>query len=743
MKTKVYLPYVQNSKLLTLFTILFLWISVSAQENDKTESPYFSVIVEDSTEVEFALKATNVNATISGVIANVEMEQVYENSGKTELDATYIFPMSTRAAVYSMQMIVDDRVIDAEIKEKSEALEIFEEANENGQTATLLDQQRPNVFQMSLANVEAGSTLKVRMNYTELIEPEKSIYQFVVPSIVGPRFTTGGEEWVEQSIKDSLDVSNTELNIDLKINAGMDVTATCTSHEVEFTNEEETVYGSLATNPGKDYIVDYTLDGDQIETGLLLYEEEEENFFLAMVQPPRPTIDFRSPKREYVFIMDVSGSMRGFPIDVSKELISNLLADLNSDDKFNVLFFAGGSSLLSENSLPVTPENINSALTMIDAMQGGGGTQLLPAMERALSMEGTEGFSRTFVILTDGYVTVEKEAYELMRQRLNEANFFAFGIGTSVNRYIIEGIAYVGQGAHFVATDLDEAKSTADTFKEYIERPALTNIEATFDGINVYDVEPVSIPDLFAERPVIIFGKYDDADGNVTIAGDFASGTVSSTLSFADYHNNVEENVAIKYLWARKRIKLMSDYGIASDESANAPSIEEQITQLGLDCSLVTQYTSFVAVDSLAVTDVQEDPQYYGYYESGFPQSGHPLPPPPPLSDVDSSTIVDIENYNLGSDAKQNDIIEIVGANTVTGKQLNISLKNIEALNFDKLILSIVDINGATLVNKELSTEDLENIISLNISTLSSRGYFITLSSNIKILNTEKFIVVK
>ncbi len=629
----------------SLVLTLMVWLCQSyyslAQETDRTESPYFSVVTTDTAGVEFPLLATNVKATISGVIANVEIEQVYQNSGDSIIDATYIFPMSTNAAVYSMQMILDERVIDAEIKEKAEAQQIFDDANEAGQTATLLDQQRPNVFQMSLANIQPGNVLQVKMKYTELVEPEKGFYQFVVPSSVGPRFTNGTEEWVFQSIKDSLAVANTAFNIDLTINAGMEVTAECTSHITNFVNNGTTASCYLETSPGKDFIVDYNLEGNQIETGMLLYEGEEENFFLTMIQPPKSDIAYESPPREYVFIMDVSGSMRGEPIEVSKQMISNLLSGLNQDDRFNILFFAGGSAVFSPNSLPVTPQNITNAIAFIDGIEAGGSTQLLPAMQQALSMQGTADFSRTFVILTDGYVTVEKEAFELIRQNLNNANFFAFGIGTGVNRYIIEGIAYVGEGESFVVTDVMNAQSTADTFKEYIERPALTNIHTEFSGVNVYDVEPLSIPDVFAERPVIIYGKYDRAEnGTLTLSGDHADSRVVKTLNFPDYTANADENIAIKYLWARKKIQLIADYGIASDES-DTLSIEEEITQLGLQYNLVTEYTSFVAVDTAAVAGIDEtNTNSYTSDDFSFGPVGPPgvpgvpgadaAPPPPP-----------------------------------------------------------------------------------------------------------------
>lgn len=716
-------------KLKSLRTIVFAAIlcianNAISQESDSTESPYFTVFCNDTSVVGFPLLSTNVKATISGVIANIEIEQVYQNSSDSVLDATYVFPMSTNAAIYSMQMIVNERVIDAVIKRKQEAQNIFDTANANGYTATLLEQHRPNVFQMSVANINPGDSLSVKMVYTELIEPKKGVYQFVLPSIVWPRFTNNGEDWIEHTITDSSDVRKTAWNIDLKINAGMNVSASCKSHTVSFTDQGKSTSCYLETNPGNDFIVDYTLCGNIIKTGLLLYEGVDENFFLSIIQPPKPEVDFESPKREYVFIMDVSGSMSGTPIEVSKSMITNLLNDLNPDDKFNILLFAGGSSVLSESSLPVTIENIQSAIEMIDETNAGGSTQLLPAMERALAMEGTANYARTFVILTDGHVTVEKQTYELIRENLNEANFFSFGIGTSVNREIIEGMAYVGEGESFVVTNNDDAYEMADTFKEYIESPALTNIVTEFSGINVYDVEPLAIPDVFAERPIIIYGKYDNATGgSITLSGDYADGNSSKTLNFNDYSADADKNKALVYLWARKRIKLMSDYGIASNEN-DTLSIEEEITQLGLKYSLITEYTSFVAVDSSSITS---------------PGGGS--------SDDDDDEgdgwATEIDESELNSESMDANIIQIVGKNILSKSVLNFKISGNKVSEFDEFVIRIVDINGQVLLTEEYQYFNSETIISINLGDLAKGLYFINLSSGNKVIDSEKFILIR
>lgn len=720
---KMYTQFYSFWKTVTVFSILFLSFQnvAIAQDTDVTECPYFNVFSTDSTGVVFSLVSTDIDATVSGVIANVIVEQTYINAGDSTIDASYVFPMSTNAAIYGMEMQIDDRTIVAEIRRKDEAQEIFDQANDDGLTASLLEQERPNVFQMSLANINSGDTLKVRMVYTELLVPTDGVYQFVFPNIVGPRFTTNGEPWVYQTMLDSIPLSETALNVNLKINAGMTLNAECISHNTTFDYQGSSAETTLSTNPGDDFIVNYSLDDNQIETGLLLYEEEEENFFLSMIQPAKPDIEFDSPQREYVFILDVSGSMSGAPIELSKELMTNLLNDLNSDDKFNIVFFAGGSATLSPNSIPVNSENIDMAIDMINNMNAGGSTQILPAMELALNMEGTDGYSRTFVILTDGYVTVEKEAFDLIRENLNKANFFSFGIGNDVNRYIIEGIAYVGEGESFVVSQGTDGSEIADRFKEYLERPVLTNIHAIFEGIEVYDIEPYSIPDVFAERPIIIYGKYNaPATGTITLAGDYAEGEVSSSLSFEDYTDNMEENIALKYLWARKRIKLMSDYGIASNEN-DTISIEEEITQLGLKYNLVTEYTSFVAVDSSAVATPGDDDDD---------------------DDPNGGGTVDIDDSNIFAEA-ENNYIKVLGTVVGNEKLLKLELENSNLFDYRDFSLQITNLNGIVLLNQDLSQVDSKEIITLPIGEWPAGIYFVSLISKNQLLDTEKFILEK
>lgn len=581
-------------------------MSQDANKEDKTLSPYFKVMSDNVATDALPLKSTDAEVNIAGVIADVKVTQVYKNEGKSALEAIYVFPASTRAAVYSMKMTIGERTIVAKIKEKQQARQDYEQAKAEGKTASLLEQHRPNVFQMNVANILPGDEIKVEMNYTELLVPEDGVYEFVYPTVVGPRFTEAPEEgesaesWTQNPYLPEGTKPTYNFNINVTVAAGMPVKEIkCPSHnfEFEFLDKYTVSSGLIEGNEktgNKDVIIRYRLQGNKIESGLLLYEGEEENFFLTMIQPPERVKQDEIPPREYVFIVDVSGSMYGFPLDVSKKVLKELIGNLKPTDRFNVLLFAGGSRVMSENSIPANPTNIKRAINLIDNQQGGGGTRLLPALQRAFNMKGTENYSRTFVAVTDGYVSVEKEAFDLIRNNLNKANFFAFGIGSSVNRHLIDGMANVGKGESFVITGQSEAPAQAEKFRKYIQSPVLTNIKAQFSRFDAYDVEPVSIPDVLAQRPILIYGKYKGkAKGSITINGTGGADAFNKKFDVSKTKPD-KKLIALKYLWARERIRLLDDY----TNLCHVPEHKEEITNLGLKYNLLTNYTSFVAIDS-------------------------------------------------------------------------------------------------------------------------------------------------
>ena len=595
----------------TALVLLLGAVAASAQQGspaaDRTLAPFFFVDTDDPSVDQLPLKSVAAQVHIAGVIADVTIEQVYRNEGTRPLEAIYIFPASTRAAVYGMVMHTGDREIIAEIREREEARREYEEAREQGQTASLLEQERPNVFKMNVANILPGDSIAVRLSYTELLVPTEKQYEFVLPTVVGPRYSPeavneilapGGAERIPY-LHEGEDPNYTYA-IEMSLAAGLPIQAyDCPSHEV-IVEQDAPEELRLTLDPAdgfggnRDFILHYQLAGQQVESGLLLYEGEEENFFLLMAQPPaRPELS-QIPPREYIFVIDVSGSMRGFPLTVSKGLMKNLLDRLRPEDRFNIVLFAGAAAVLNPRSLPATQENLDQAWALIDGQQGGGGTELLTGLNRAFGLPlAGEGYARIVAVITDGLVGFDAAAFKLVRQRLGQASLFAFGIGSSVNRFLIEGLARAGQGEPFVVIDEGQAPDEAARFQSYISTPILTQVEAGFEGFDAYEVEPAFIPDMLADRPIVVFGKWRGAAaGTVLLGGRTGDQAYSAQFDVSTFQAK-PTNKALRYLWARHRIDQLSD----DEQASYSDALRPQITQLGLDYNLLTKYTSFIAID--------------------------------------------------------------------------------------------------------------------------------------------------
>jgi Ca-activated chloride channel homolog len=579
-----------------------------APDADRTLSPYFFVRGGDPSVDRLPLKSTSAAADIAGVIARVTVAQVYRNEGSHALEAIYVFPGSTRAAVHAMTMKIGDRVIRARIEERQAARRQYEQARQAGQTASLLEQQRPNVFQMNVANILPGDEIRVELVYTELLVPEKGVYEFVYPTVVGPRYTkataaTAGDNdrWVQSPYLRQGRRPTSAFEFRARIAAGMtlrDVASPSHQIAVEFGDARTATVAlarSDAAGGNRDVVLRYRLADDRIETGLILHEAAGENFFLCLVEPPQRFPAAAVPPREYVFVMDVSGSMNGFPIETSKELLGNLLATLRPGDYFNVLFFAGGNYELSPASLEATEANKALALREIGRQHGGGGTELLPALRRAFDLPRARGdMSRVVVIATDGYVDVEREAFTLIRNHLSDASVFTFGIGSSVNRHLIEGMARVGEGSPFVVLNPAEAPAAAARFLDYIDSPLLTHVEVRASGFDIYDLEPSRVPDVFADRPLVLVGKFrGEPAGTITVTGFTGQGRFERRIAVSRALVS-ERHEALKYLWARERLSLLSDFATLQGGDTSS---RQEITALGLKYSLLTEFTSFVAID--------------------------------------------------------------------------------------------------------------------------------------------------
>lgn len=392
------------------------------------------------------------------------------------------------------------------------------------------------------------------------------------------------------------------FEFEMSLNGGMPVQSlTCASHEadVKFSDVNTAVVKLRGgAQADRDVVVRYQLADAKVATGLLLEKGQDESFFLLNVQPPARVTPEVIPAREYVFIVDVSGSMDGFPIRTAQLLMADLIGGLRAEDRFNVMTFASGSELMAEQSVKADANAVRRALDLVKNQRGSGGTELLPALKRALALQREEGMARCVVLVTDGYVSVEGEAFDLMREKLGEAAFFTFGIGSSVNRHLLEGLAHIGGGEPFVVLNESEARAEAKRFLGYVSAPVLTQVRVAYEGFAVEEVQPKVVPDVYADRPVMIGGKWKgEARGRIKVSGLAAGRPYEAWIDVAGEASKAGAmaNPALRSYWARERVRELSDYAGLSDREKGRTKGE--VTALGLKYGLLTEYTSFLAVD--------------------------------------------------------------------------------------------------------------------------------------------------
>jgi len=583
-------------------------------DNDRSLAPYLTVVGEGGPQgtERVPLKETSADVSIAGVIARVQVHQVFENTGRVPIEAVYVFPASTRAAVHGVRMKIGQRVIEAKIDRKQAARESYETARREGKRASLLEQERPNVFTMSVANIMPGDRIAVEMDYSEMLIPDEAIYEFVYPTVVGPRYTGGADpkkdQWMANPHLPAGTAEPYKFDIKVHLETGIAIKELSSpSHQIAATYAGPARADVRLGVPGggnRDFVLRYRLSGDKIESGLLLWEGEggggrKENFFALMMEPPRRPTAAQIPGREYIFLLDVSGSMHGFPLDTAKTLMRNLLGKLRPTDTFNIVLFSGAAHVRSpQGSIPARKDAIAAAIADIEQVHAGGGTELMGGLELAYKIpRANNQLSRSVVVVTDGYVGVEAQAFRFIRERLSEANLWAFGIGSSVNRGLIEGMARAGQGEPFVVLRPEKAAAEAEKLRAYIEQPVLSGVRVAFSGFDAYEVAPQKLPDLMARRPLVLFGKYrGSAGGRIEVKGSSGGGPMRQVVDVraADVR---AENAALRWLWARRWVETLDDErAMGAGQAA-----EDGITALGLDYRLLTAFTSFVAIDSQVV----------------------------------------------------------------------------------------------------------------------------------------------
>jgi Ca-activated chloride channel family protein len=564
------------------------------------------------------LKSSHADIRVNGPIAQVTVTQHYSNAGQRAINARYVFPGSTHSAVHGLTMKIGARTVKAKIEEKQQAEHLFAKAQQEGKRAALMTQQRPNVFMMDVANIMPGDDVELMLTYSELLIPEQGVYELVYPTVVGPRYGSDPLQvardaaWIAnpyaKDAGDGHDPASTATGINLTVDSPIalkDLQSVQHKIETQWQNDKSATV-SLAgseTQPGnRDFILRFRLQDEKIVSGLMTYSKDEEKYFLMMAEPPARVKSEQIMNREYLFVVDVSGSMNGFPLDTAKNLMTKLLSALRPTESFNILFFAGDARVLSPEPLTATPEHIQQALGMMSAYTGGGGTELINALTQAYAMPRKPDVARSVVVVTDGFVNAERDAYTLIADNLNSSNLFAFGIGSSVNRHLIESMAKAGAGEPFIVTGEAEVGAVSARFRQYIAAPLLSRIAVSGKNVEIYDLEPQNIPLMLAERPIVVFGKYRSTSDQATIElqGQSASGTYQVSMPLAEAaHDQRAELLPI--LWARNRLMRLADMAGNAMESNR-----DEIVKLGLDYSLLTPYTAFIAVDDVVANAAKQ-----------------------------------------------------------------------------------------------------------------------------------------
>jgi len=585
------------------------------------------------------LKHTDVRAEVSGYVAAVTVTQRFENPSNTAVEAVYTFPLPADAAVDDMTMLIGDRVIRGQIRRREEARAIYDAAREQGKAAALLDQERPNVFTQSVANLMPGQEVRITIRYVNLLKYDDGRYEFHFPMVVGPRFTTGSSGYTAPGLRGEPSPNRVvegdpgavsvetdaeritppiapkgmraghDISVSVALDAGVPLgEVKSVLHQVDVDRAGEgraTVrLREAATIPNKDFVLRFTTAGREIETGLLAHAPEGDGsgYFTLILQPPvAPPADQVSGK-EMVFVIDQTGSQSGAPIEKAKEVIRELLNRLNRDDTFQLIGFNTDVFPCFPAPVPPTPENLRRAAAFLAPLQGEGGTDILKSTDFALRIPDDPARLRMICYLTDGYVGNDMQIAAYVRQHRGRARMFPIGVGDSVNRFCIESMAREGRGMPDVITLTEDAKDIAERFYRRVRQPLLLDPSVDWGGLPVADVYPQVVPDVFTSGPIILKGRYTGpAAGEITVRGLLRGRPWSQTVPVS-FPAAAPENSALPTLWAREKIEdLQSADYLAQQMGRPTPDVVEQIVALALDYRLMTQHTSFVAVEERVV----------------------------------------------------------------------------------------------------------------------------------------------
>lgn len=618
-----------NSYIVGLLLLFFMNVNAVAglASSESPTSGSLEAIQKDGKALGFCpLSHTDVRAAVSGILARVTVTQKFQNPYDSPIEAVYTFPLPHQAAVDDMTIKVGDRVIRGVIKERQEARAIYLQARAEGRIAALLNQERPNIFRQYVANILPGQGIDVIISYVETLKYENGSYQFVFPTVVGPRYipgvpngkTDGGWSSDTDQVPDASRISppvvkdgertGHDISIEVDLDAAVPFTnLRSTQHEIAVQmNSEQSAFVRLLDKDvilNRDFILTWDVATEEIQDGLVTHRQGADGYFMLVLQPPARVEHSQVTPKEMIFVLDTSGSMQGAPIEKAIKTMNGMLEGLYEQDTFNVITFSGDTRILFKEPLPATAENIIAAQEFLKSHGGSGGTEMMKAIRAALDPSDSQRHLRMVIFMTDGNVGNDREIIGEVKLHPN-ARVFSFGIGSSINRFLLDGMATAGRGVAEYVTPNDDENTILQRFYERIRNPLLTDITLEWEGVPVTDILPRAIPDVYTAQPVAICGKYiGSGAARVRLRGKMAGRDYTRELRFPLPAEEPKHDVLMK-LWAREQIRdlSMTRYKECACGVSN-PETQKAITGLGLQYGLMTEYTSFVAVEQKVVTD--------------------------------------------------------------------------------------------------------------------------------------------
>lgn len=546
------------------------------------------------------LEHTEVTARITGSVVTVEVEQRFRNPFPDPIEVRYLFPLPHEAVITGFEMRSGGRTIRGAVKGREEAQRLYWEAREEGRRAGLLEQERPNLFTVSVAGILPGEGVTARLTYEERVGYDSGICRFVFPTVVTPRYVPAGvgdaARLTAPLAGEGEQVGDFSVTVEMEAGAPLaDITSP--SHRLAVARQGEgravVRLADGAAVPNKDFVLEYKVGSGDLRPALWLHREGEGSciFLLQILPGGLPELPQAEP-REVVFVLDRSGSMGGTPIVQARRALKACLRGLDSGDTFDIILFDDEVEVLSPQPVPFSQRHLDEADRFLDLCDARGGTEMLPALEAALALPRDRSRQRILVFLTDGAVGNEEGILRHVERHGDDARIFGFGIGPAVNRYLVSRLAEIGRGcAEFLLGD-ENIEHAVTRFQARLGRPLLRDLVLRCRGGRFLDVYPNPLPDLYPGVPLAVVGRVEGR-GRVRL-------TVDGRTAEGEWRHEEEVEMGraealrpeLGRIWARERIERL--------ESGLAGRHWEEAVRLALDHGLLTRHTAFIALEEQA-----------------------------------------------------------------------------------------------------------------------------------------------